>query len=427
MKKELDLSLVKPVKLKSFLGMKPEIWVPIAYLILILLIVFLVGFLPGILNGRKKVSFVSAVPNTAVYVDDTYAGGTPFDVFISSGSHIASFKKNGIEIDRITFKVSHPVFLTWLFPRFMKVESTAGFDKNSIKQYEAQFIRDVEQYSGVLDYSNRTISYPTLFTDYADTIIASSLSPNLDIFKLAAYYITSVEMLNDAKKASQLLNLNFDFSQIEANYNGFQNTFTSVDIPKSNIIGNSNLDLGLVDIPGYNYGEFNISATEITQTQWAAFLKENSEYEIPEGMSGSLVNISNSAVSNISWKEAVVFCAWASKKTGRTVFLPTEMQWMSVANSLSDNIIKKHTTGFSNLGYPDGLYGGVWEMTSTNFIPLGRIADSTIYDTLNKLQIDTDIVLKGGFYNSESIKSTDIGVSEVDRKSPFVGFRIAWK
>lgn len=95
---------------------------------------------------------------------------------------------------------------------------------------------------------------------------------------------------------------------------------------------------------------FYMGATHVTVDQFAAFVKDSSyktEAEKDGFSHGMDVNISNDVkkmdgcswrhpsfkqegnhpVLHVSWNDAKAFCKWLSKKTGKTVSLPTEAQW----------------------------------------------------------------------------------------------------
>jgi len=75
--------------------------------------------------------------------------------------------------------------------------------------------------------------------------------------------------------------------------------------------------------------EFNISRAEITNRQYTAFLMDTG-YPRPKDpgfAKNYLVEYPNLPVVNVSYDDAIAFCAWASKKLGATVRLPSEAEW----------------------------------------------------------------------------------------------------
>jgi len=67
---------------------------------------------------------------------------------------------------------------------------------------------------------------------------------------------------------------------------------------------------------------FYMGVTEVTQAQWKA-LMNTQPWDGKEYVKAGADNAAN----NISWDNATAFCAALSKKTGRTVRLPTEAEW----------------------------------------------------------------------------------------------------
>jgi formylglycine-generating enzyme required for sulfatase activity len=75
--------------------------------------------------------------------------------------------------------------------------------------------------------------------------------------------------------------------------------------------------------------EFHMSRTEITNRQYRSFLEETG-YPRPKdpGFARNyLMDYPDFPVVNVSYKDAMEFCAWASDKFGVGVRLPTEAEW----------------------------------------------------------------------------------------------------
>jgi len=77
---------------------------------------------------------------------------------------------------------------------------------------------------------------------------------------------------------------------------------------------------------------FWMGTVEVTNAQYAAFDPKHDSRFIDQagkdqGSPGWPANRPSQPVIRISWAEAVAFCQWLSKKTGRTFALPTEAQW----------------------------------------------------------------------------------------------------
>ena len=68
---------------------------------------------------------------------------------------------------------------------------------------------------------------------------------------------------------------------------------------------------------------FYLGVYEVTVAQYAQFVKDTGQkHEEPD-----FKQPGDYPVVNVSWDNAQAFCAWLSKKTGKTVTLPTEAQW----------------------------------------------------------------------------------------------------
>lgn len=76
----------------------------------------------------------------------------------------------------------------------------------------------------------------------------------------------------------------------------------------------------MTDIPD---ASFRMSPTEITNAQYEAFEPSHKAYRGYKGFSKA----DDEAVIMVSWEEADAYCAWLSRKTGRTFRLPTEAEW----------------------------------------------------------------------------------------------------
>ncbi len=195
-------------------------------------------------------------------------------------------------------------------------------------------------------------------------------------------------------------------------------------------------------------GAFSIAATEVTEYQWALFVEQNPYWSkanlsqlVADGMSDDyyLAGIfpstaiqSSRPIRNISYYAAQAFCEWLSGLSGKNVHLPTEEQWTRAALSVQG---KEYTKALLTIDMdttaPSAMLGGVWEFTSTRFIPLARVSGA--YVEIQRLAdaagLSTDMVVKGGSYINSP---TDIGVATVgtaDRAAcgEYTGMRIVWE
>jgi len=86
---------------------------------------------------------------------------------------------------------------------------------------------------------------------------------------------------------------------------------------------------------------FWMGVTEVTNRQYEVFdpkhdtryLDENGE---DHAFPGYIANHPDQPVARVSWQEAMKFCQWLARKSGRSVTLPTEAQWEWAARAGSD-------------------------------------------------------------------------------------------
>jgi len=77
---------------------------------------------------------------------------------------------------------------------------------------------------------------------------------------------------------------------------------------------------------------FWMGVTEVTNKQYQAFdPKHDTRYLDETGkdhsVPGYIANHADQPVARVSWQEAMKFCEWLAKKSGKSVTLPTEAQW----------------------------------------------------------------------------------------------------
>ncbi len=477
-KKKEELVEVTPVKLKPIFGLNPPIYLTIVYVSLFLIILFVVGFLPGIITSGKRVTFTSPVAFSTIYVDSTYIGTTPVTTFLEPGKHEITYSYKDVgQVDE-TIEVSHPLFLTWLIPRTQKERSPYYLDTASLTQYLNYIQKDIISYSAVLEYDNVT-HYPPLFQSAISTLLegdVEDLSLLQSFLKDSLLFITSKEMLDDAKKAVALLDENkvdttfiaFEIKKIEALFeeSGKKSTPLTKITPVNGVV-QSTLSLNNLLLVGTTFekgsfvvgmpveltypgvekkekevvvDKFTISNREISEYQYALFIEENNmwaksnkEALIQEGLvdtsylQGIYPTTSipiSTPIRNISYHAAVAFSEWVSNKVGKKVMLPSndelELAMVTYGEEYQKSLYTQ-STSFT----PVSLFGGVWELTRDEFVPLERYLERTIE---NKSILE-DVIIKGGSYLNEPslIDRASIGVMKKNQCSATTGFRIVWK
>ncbi len=474
MKKNKELPQVEPVKIKPLFGMKPGLWLTIAYALAILLILFFVGVLPDLINGSKRVTFTSEAYNAAVYLDGEYAGGTPFTRRVESGTYDVLYKVNDCEIDSFTLKVGHPVFFNWLFPRKQTVSSSATLTQEAFTALSKELLEDANSYSAILEYDS-VHNYAPIFTNYAKSLKGSAYENQTEALETALLFITTQEMYEDAKQALEILGLNVE---LKAAALFEENTETVGVAPQEDQLltaKKTTLDAKVFKVEGFTIPQatfsngnvvnltypqvkeagqevttqsFNISSLCITENMWAYFVNENPDWSLSnkenliaqglvddyylDGVTLSMTVVSNRPVRNISWYAAKAFCSWLSSKTGKQVDLPTENQWMAATLTDSEGGFQKSLMPSLSENSPSALLGGLWEFTSTPYIPLSRLVSATESATasqiLASLDCQTDMIVKGGSYVNvaSEINTYSVGTTYRSLCSDYMGFRIVW-
>jgi formylglycine-generating enzyme required for sulfatase activity len=192
--------------------------------------------------------------------------------------------------------------------------------------------------------------------------------------------------------------------------------------------------------------EFYISKYDVTNEQFRVFSRAtHRKWRISAGKG-------NHPVVDVSWRDAIAFCKWLSKVTGREMHLPTEAEWEKAArgtdgrlypwgnkwdgrklnsnNRIGDTtpVGKYSPTGDSPYGVTD-MAGNVWQWTAdwynNNEYKEHVESDSPIKDPTGPSKGDFR-VLRGGAWNNDP---DDMRCSFRLRRDPYerfdyIGFRL---
>ena len=104
------------VRLKPVLGIRPGVYLAIAYFAAALLILYLILLHPGITRPGSMVVFTSFPSGAALRVDDVYAGTSPCAVFVEKGEHLMEAVLPGFDTSREKCTVYGRVFASKIFP-----------------------------------------------------------------------------------------------------------------------------------------------------------------------------------------------------------------------------------------------------------------------------------------------------------------------
>ena len=192
--------------------------------------------------------------------------------------------------------------------------------------------------------------------------------------------------------------------------------------------------------------DFSIAETEVTNAQYAEFVKATNYPAPPYWKNGEIPKgEENFPVTNVSYQDALVFCDWLEKKIILPVRLPTEAEWELAARGAGGNkypwgsewnkqaVLSKENGGkiyavksFPLNRSPFGAFdmaGNVWEWTQDTVGKNENVTDQAVKEALEKGLVLR--VVKGG---SSLIPAAQISAQaryEIpeNAKAPSVGFR----
>lgn len=189
---------------------------------------------------------------------------------------------------------------------------------------------------------------------------------------------------------------------------------------------------------------FEMGRTEVTNAQYQAFVKAT-DFKNEKWQELYKPGMENHPALGINWDDAVAYCQWLTKLTGRTYRLPTEAEWEYAAGG-SQGVVYSWGNGWdpalSNVGklkkepiavasYPPngfGLYdmtGNVWEWCSDWY------GENYYKETVERNPagpITGELrIQRGGGWNSpkEFCRISFRSRNPVDSRSSTTGFRVA--
>ena len=195
--------------------------------------------------------------------------------------------------------------------------------------------------------------------------------------------------------------------------------------------------------------QFQIARVPITNAQYLIFV-EATDHERPEHWEDGKPprGIASHPVVNVTWHDAMAYCAWLSQVTGKLIMLPSEAQWEKAARGGGDqreypwgdewdetkcNCYELGLEGTSPVGiFPEGaspygcldMAGNVWEWVRS-------ISANYPYnpsDGRENLEADDNMlrVLRGGsfFDNRSRVRCAYRGSIPPGDRSGYIGFRL---
>ncbi len=466
MKKKV-LPEVEEVKLPVLFGLRPGKYILVLLIAAILLVLFLLGILPGIINGGRYVHFESPYTSVGVVVDGRYMGSSDGSLlFINSGLHEVEYIKSGRTVARSELKIDHPLFLTLLFKRTKKVDIDIPSNREIYDSALELSFRDLPLYSRVIDY-NEFYNYRPIYSDLANDAVAAGVKDVSDELLVEAMFINSSVMYEDYMKAVEiyekagisyrsegLSRVDQVLEKLVGETGDFVTYSGSVAeiVPEKTELGfrypASSFSIGSDTIESWEGASiypvkvsteaFTLQDRYVSEYDWALFVeanpywsKDNLENIVKDGMADEYylagifpsVNVrTDKPVRNISYHAAKAYAEWMEETTGRKYRLPTEAE-LELAMDLSK---EEYATSLRYSDYSEGphsLNGGLWEMTSTSYLPLARVSGN--YD-LSDIEVG-DYVVKGGSFVNAPTAINPYSVGSLDRTdcSEYLGFRLA--
>lgn len=462
MGKKKNLVEVAPVKLPYFHGMRPGKYILGLIVLALLLAVFFILFLPGIVRGGRYVDFHSSLADVGVLIDGKYLGSsTGGHYFIESGDHEVEYIKSGITVSSGRLEIDHPVFATLFVRRTLDVSIPVPDETEEL--YRSVYDSTLENlvlYAPVQDYDS-SYNYPQLYQKYAQDAAALCAGDVSRDFYTLSLFASSQAMADDLEAAASMLTdagLTFSSADpalartlLEGGYRTQTDSVTPSVSSQETSDGfhhyeSCTVTMGegsamdtlpvTVSVPA-----FEIAHDYVSEYDYALFIqenpywaKENTDELIADGVADeyylagitlSVQNHSSTPVRNISWYAAQAYCDWLSARTGISYRLPSEAEWYIASLDAADKSYARSLVSVdTDLSSPASVMGGLWEFTSTAYVPLSRAEGLT----LSTGEIDfTDVVVKGGSYiNSASeVTRESVGVMPRGVTSDYAGFRLA--
>ncbi len=397
---------MKSTRLKPLFGIRPGIYITAAAALLILLTLFLVLFLPGILRHGSVMHITTNAPGAAVYIDGTFVGSSPLEVFVSSGDRIIRGEKPFFHTQEKLVTVGGRILFSWFFPRTSSANLELTVDDPA--GYLSWRLQDLYQWSLVTNYT-RTYRYPEILADTARDIISQRSMMDAPAFEefisFLPYLAGTSETADDIEAFSAMLNI----SAAEPG--------TSEGILKDAWFSTTlTLDAEEIEFIGIDSDEiepFFISAGLISSDLFERFTQENPFWHrdnrdelVSQGLADDTYLYSSQnltdRVIHVSFYAAQAFAAWLDEQyPGYDISLPNALQWEAASLAVGEN----------------QLYG-LWQWTESIFYP--GMQDEYLKQP-ELLTLSPHYLLKGGSSREQSGPQAALAPSVC---SPVTGIRL---
>lgn len=404
----MDKKEAKPFVLPSLFGLHRGWTVIFAFVLFFLLL----GIVPSLFHMGRRVHFSASYYPFALSVDDKDMYLVPGDVYLKPGHHTAYMHINGKVIAETSFSVRPSLFYSWLFEGkkqvFIKVSDERV--ENVYDDIVAFFLTDAALYALYFEETPVSQIRP-IYSDIKHQLPPFLYEKALDTISLAARLISSEELKVDAEENGIPVNYHKMSGEIEKTVQNVQNEQNVQEkrIDGVQFVGNSS---------------FWVSENQITEKEFYEFLKDEPYYDASNVdtlmeneecdelyLSGFTIS-ENKSVTNISYRSALAFASWFSRKYNVNALIASEEALLS----FKDRLVSNKTAS--------------WEFTSTVFDNAsfndGRKCDFSVFEKYG-------ITLSAECINLNSIKTNGdeitypVGAVVPYLSYPTMGFRLMIK
>lgn len=169
---------------------------------------------------------------------------------------------------------------------------------------------------------------------------------------------------------------------------------------------------------------FRIGQQPVTVRQYAAFIKEQRAHPVPAGWFNREPppDRLDHPVTEVSWRDALAYCAWLSQQTGRGYTLPSEVEW---ERACAQTQVKGMLGNVQQ--WTRSLWGSQPQQPDFGY-PYDPADGREVADPV-KLPAQARLVHRGGSFKSQpaDLRVTARGNALPDSKLAWRGFRVAMR
>ncbi len=469
--KRREFPEVERVKLKSFKGIRPGLWITLIFFSALIFILFLILVLPGLISKSAYAHFNFPINGVAIYENGVYLGSDSSEVLrVKSGESEYEFYLGPYFLKSERLDAKKAIWASLYRRKINQFNIEFDFD-DLLNDYKIErFAKEIASWTKVIDYDER-YHFPPLYSEFAEDAVSMKLDNISSVWLYGAEHVTSMASYSDYLKGREILsdsNLNYSSEELESLDKILSQMFGE-EVSESLSLDNPTYSQPSKDGSYYQYDDesvligkktilrypdtneypvivrlepFKMAEKLVSEADYKRFIDENPywskanitaliEDEMADenylrGVTFSRSNSEITPIRSISYYAALAYVSWLSQKEGKEYSLPSEAEWTLAAKLSDKSYVKvlRHTDLDQNS--PSSLMGQLWEFTDTPYIPLMRVAGyEKAIELENEYPYD-DAIIKGGSYiNDPTAISVDtVGIMDKSRTSDYVGFRI---